>query len=68
MRKTNITRNASRFSEWLERWIETLLFLFGTALVVVGIYLVWGFSIAIMATGSAVIIISIMIAKAKGGE
>lgn len=68
MRKTNITRNASRFSEWLERWIETLLFLAGTALVVVGIYLVWGFSIAIMATGIAVIIISIMIAKAKGGE
>lgn len=68
MRKTNITRNVSRFSEWLERWIETLLFLFGTALVVVGIYLVWGFSIAIMATGIAVIIISIMIAKAKGGE
>ena len=68
MRKTNITRNVSRFSEWLERWIETLLFLFGTALVVVGIYLVWGFSIAITATGIAVIIISIMIAKAKGGE
>lgn len=68
MRKTNTTRNVSRFSEWLERWIETLLFLFGTALVVVGIYLVWGFSIAIMATGIAVIIISIMIAKAKGGE
>lgn len=68
MRKTNITHNASRFKEWLERWIETLLFLSGTALVVVGIYLVWGFSIAIMATGIAVIIISIMIAKAKGGE
>lgn len=68
MRRTNTTRNASRFKNWLERWIETLLFLFGTALVVVGIYLVWGFSIAIMATGIAVIIISIMIAKAKGGE
>lgn len=68
MRKTNITRNASRFKEWLSRWIETLLFLCGIALVVVGIYLVWGFSIAIMATGIAVIIISIMISKAKGGE
>lgn len=68
MQKTSITRNVSRFSEWLERWIETLLFLFGTALVVVGIYLVWGLSIAIMATGIAVIVISIMIAKAKGGE
>lgn len=68
MRRTNTTRNASRFKNWLERWIETLLFLFGTALVVVGIYLVWGFSIAIMATGIAVIIISIMISKAKGGE
>lgn len=68
MRKTNTTLHASRFKEWLERWIETLLFLLGTALVVVGIYLVWGFSIAIMATGIAVIIISIMISKAKGGE
>lgn len=68
MQRTNITRNASRFKEWLSRWIETLLFLCGIALVVVGIYLIWGFSIAIMATGIAVIIISIMIAKAKGGE
>lgn len=68
MQRTNTTRNVSRFKNWLERWIETLLLLLGTALVVVGIYLVWGFSIAIMATGIAVIIISIMIAKAKGGE
>ncbi len=68
MQRTSITRNASRFKEWFSRWIETLLFLLGTALVVVGIYLVWGFSIAIMATGIAVIIISVMIAKAKGGE
>ena len=68
MQRTNTTRNASRFKEWLSRWIETLLFLFGIALVVVGIYLIWGFSIAIMATGIAVIIISVMIAKAKGGE
>lgn len=68
MQRTSITRNASRFKNWLERWIETLLFLCGIALVVVGIYLVWGFSIAIMATGIAVIIISVMIAKAKGGD
>ncbi|MDF9444597.1 hypothetical protein P5Z58_05535 [Limosilactobacillus mucosae] len=68
MQRTNITRNASRFKEWFSRWLETLLFLFGTALVVVGIYLIWGFSIAIMATGIAVIIISVMIAKAKGGD
>lgn len=68
MQRTSITRNASRFKEWFSRWIETLLFLCGIALVVVGIYLIWGFSIAIMATGIAVIIISIMIAKAKGGE
>lgn len=68
MQRTNTTRNASRFKEWLSRWIETLLLLLGTALVVVGIYLIWGFSIAIMATGIAVIIISVMIAKAKGGE
>lgn len=68
MQRTNTTRNASRFKEWLSRWLETLLFLFGTALVVVGIYLIWGFSIAIVATGIAVIIISVMIAKAKGGD
>lgn len=68
MQRTNIMRNASRFKEWFSRWLETLLFLFGTALVVVGIYLVWGFSIAIMATGIAVIVISVMIAKAKGGD
>ncbi|MEO5285414.1 hypothetical protein [Limosilactobacillus allomucosae] len=68
MQRTNTTRNVSRFKEWFSRWLETLLFLFGTALVVVGIYLVWSFSIAIMATGIVVIIISVMIAKAKGGE
>lgn len=68
MQRTNTMRNASRFKEWLSRWIETLLFLCGIALVVVGIYLIWGFSIAIMATGIAVIVISVMIAKAKGGD